>query len=198
MADDTTAGAPDRPLSGATHKSLSAWSKYGRWGSIFRSIDFELSVPVGLGFGALPAFVKAVSSGAVPILIAFGGALGGIAALVVVAITLFVAIITPEYLVMMEQVQGGLRGAVRPYYLVVLVSMVGLLVSFGAALAWPAIPSHSPWLRWLVFGMAAFFTSWGVLGTVQLVALGNFHIEQRARLAEVLRQIRKLQKPDPK
>jgi hypothetical protein len=190
---DDAATAPDEARLPAGPSR--AWSRYGRWGSVFRSADFELSVPVGIGLGALPAWIKAVSEGTVPVLIAFGSALGGIAALVVVAITLFVAIVTPEYLVMMEQVQGGLRGAVRPYYIVVLVSMVGLLVSFGAALTWPAITGQAVWIRWLTFGIPAFLTSWGILGTVQLVALGNFHIEQRARLAEVLRQIRGLQRP---
>jgi hypothetical protein len=122
--------------------------------------------------------------------------MAAIAALVIVAITLFVAVISPEYLVIMGQVRGGVRGAVRPYYLVVLVSMVGVLLSFAAALAWPAIPVHGVALRWLTFSVPTLFTSWGILGTIQLVALGNFHIEQRARLAEVLREIRKVTRPD--
>jgi hypothetical protein len=195
MSDGNADAGPPQQAD-ATDNSSQPWSKYGRWGSIFRSYDFEVSVPVAIAMGALPAWLRDVSNGAVPILIAFGGAMAAIAALVIVAITLFVAVISPEYLVIMGQVRGGVRGAVRPYYLVVLVSMVGVLLSFAAALAWPAIPVHGVALRWLTFSVPTLFTSWGILGTIQLVALGNFHIEQRARLAEVLREIRKVTRPD--
>jgi hypothetical protein len=194
MSDNSAEAGPPQKAE-AADKPPQPWSKYGRWGSIFRSYDFEISVPVAIALGALPAWIRGVANGVVPILIAFGGALAAIAALVIVAITLFVAVISPEYLVIMGQVRGGVQGAVRPYYLVVLISMVGVLVSFAAALAWPAIPVHGVALRWLTFSVPTLFTSWGILGTIQLVALGNLHIEQRARLAEVLREIRKVTRP---
>jgi hypothetical protein len=78
--------------------------------------------------------------------------------------------------------------------------MTGVILSFAAALAWPAIPSHGPgvFLRWVTFAVPALFTSWGILGTIQLVALGNLHIEQRAQLAETIRQIRSLRRNDSK
>jgi hypothetical protein len=196
MSDD--AGAKPPEIVQRSGNAPRPWSKYGRWGSIFRSYDFEISVPVAVALGALPAWITSVASGAVPILIASGGALTAIAGLVIVAITLFVGVITPEYLVIMEQVQGGVRGAVRPYYIVVLTSIVGILVSFTAALAWPAIPAHATWLRWIAFSIPTLFTSWGLLGAIQLVALGNFHIEQRARLAELLREIRSVRRPGTK
>jgi hypothetical protein len=200
MSEATGAG-PSEGIAASGDAQPRAWDKFGRWGSIFRSYDFEISLPVSVALGALPAWITAVANGAVPLLIAFGGALAAVGSLVIVAITLFVALISPEYLVIIENLRGGVRGAVRPYYIVVLVSMTGVVLSFAAALAWPAIPAHGGsgvFLRWLTFAVPTLFASWGILGTIQLVALGNLHIEERARLAEALRQIRSLRRGDPK
>jgi hypothetical protein len=187
MTDGTEAQVGSSPAS----VPPKPWDKYGRWGSIFRSRDFKYSVPIAIGLGALPAFDTNVAQGTVPILIAFGGALVALASVVIVAITLFVALISPEYLALMQRVHGGLKGAVRPYYIVVFICMTGAITSFAAALAWPSVPQHDAWFKWLLFALPALLMSWGLLGGIQLVALGNFHIEQRARLMEVVRDIRK-------
>jgi hypothetical protein len=188
---DGTGGNSSTPAVPEGGQRAAPWGRYGRWGSIFRAADFLISVPVAIGLGALPAWLTAVANGAVPVLIAFGGVLAAIAGFVIVAITLFAGVISSEYLAIIGQVRGGVRGAVRPYFFVVLVSMSGVLVSFAVALGWSAIPAHAIWLRWLAFSAAAMLTSWGIIGAIKLVALGNLHIEERARLAALLRDVRR-------
>lgn len=168
----------------------SSW-RYTRWGSIILSIDFYLGLPVGIGLGALPAFSKPVADLTTTLLIAFGGALVAVAAVVVAVKTIFVTLLTDEYLIALERARGGIRGAVRPFLVVAWVSVAGAIINFAAALSWPAIPDHSTWLRWLVFSVPSALAAWGLLGSAQLVSLGTFHLEQRTTLMRAVREFRR-------
>ena len=171
---------------------VSIWAKYGRLGSIIRSWDFEISLPVAIALGALPAYSHSVADGVVPLLITYAGVLAALLAVVLAAITLFATLIGPEYLALLERVRGGVKGAIRPYYFVALICAIGIATSFVAALAWPAIPDHQmKWLQWIVFSLPTWFMLWAVFGSVQLVALGNLHIQRRTELLGILRDVRK-------
>jgi hypothetical protein len=183
----------DSPASGGTSAGTSGKARwrYTRWGSIVLSIDFILGVPAGTAVGLLPAMNKAVSGNAITILIAFGGALVAMAAVVVAVKTIFVTLLSPEYTAALERVRGGVKGAARPFIIVAWVCIVGALVSFAAALAWPALPAHSWWLRWLTFSFPAALAGWGLLGSAQLVTLGAFHLEQRSALLNAIEEFRR-------
>jgi hypothetical protein len=165
--------------------------RYTRWGSIVLSKDFYLGIPAGIALGALPAFSKPVAGQATTLLIAFGAALVAVAAVVVAVKTIFVTLLTDEYITVLERARGGVRGAVRPFIVVAWVSVTGALVSFAAALSWPAIPDHSSSLRWLVFSLPSALAAWGLLGSAQLVSLGTFHLEQRTALMKAVREFRR-------
>jgi hypothetical protein len=161
------------------------------WGSVVLSYDFYCGVPAGIAIGVLPAFVKAAASMATTLLIAFGASLLGIAAVVVAALTIFVTVLSPEYLVALQRLPGGVKGAARPYVITGWVCIIGALCSFAAALGWPAIPGHSWELRWFVFSVSAAATGWGLLGTAQLVSLGSFHLNQRSELLKAVGEVRR-------
>src|SRR5713101_2575188 len=109
MAD---APAPVRTPAGTPVKRR--W-RYTRWGSIVLSIDFWLGVPAGIAIGLLPALDKAAAGMATTLLIAFGAALVAIAAVVVAVKTIFVSLLSPEYIVALERVPGGIKGAAKPF-----------------------------------------------------------------------------------
>jgi hypothetical protein len=127
---------------------------------------------------------------ATTLLISFGAALVGIAAVVVAVKTILVSLVGPEYIEVLERAPGGVKGAAKPFIIVAWVCIIGSLCSFAAALAWPAIPAHSWGLRWFAFSTPASLTAWGLLGTAMLVELGAFHLEQRSKLMKAIRDAR--------
>lgn len=171
--------------------------RYSRWGSIFLSIDFLLGFPIGAAFGALMAFSAAAAAGAPAILITFVAVDIALGALALAAITLLAALTSPEYLELLQRVPGGVQGLTRPFKVVAVVSGVAVLTSLAVALAWPAIPSTADALwrsvRWTTFGLASFGTAWAIIGSIQLVELGAFHMEKRASLVGIVRDYRKRQ-----
>jgi hypothetical protein len=164
--------------------------RYTRLGSVLLSVDFYLGVPAGIALGLLPALSKPASGMATTLLIALGAAAVAVAAVVVAAKTIFVSLVTPEYMVVLERARGGVKGAARPFVIVAWVCTAAALLNFAAALAWPAIPEHAWWLRWLVFAIPAALAGWGLLGSAQLVSLGAFHLEQRSILMKAIRDFR--------
>jgi hypothetical protein len=161
------------------------------WGSVVLSFDFYVGVPAGIALAILPALSDAAAGMATTILIAFGAALIGIAAVVVTALTIFVTVLSAEYLVALQALPGGVKGAARPFVITGLVCIIGALVSFAAALGWPAIPAHAWELRWFVFACPAAGTGWGLLGTAQLISLGAYHLNQRSELLKVIGEVRR-------
>jgi len=166
--------------------------RYTRIGSVVLSYDFYIGVPAGLLTGLIPALSNAAATMASALLIAFGGALAAILAVVVGFKTIFVALMTEEYVTALERAEGGIKAAVRPYLIVAWVCGAGAFLSFAAAVSWPAVPEHAWWLQWIVFGVPAALAGWGLLGCVSLVGLSNFHVEQRATLLRAIREVRRL------
>ena len=160
-------------------------------GSVVLSYDFYLGVPAGIAIATLPTFNKAAAGMATTILIAFGAALLAIAAVVVAALTIFVTVLSPEYLAALERLPHGVKGAALPFVITGWVCIVGALCSFAAALGWPAIPTHSWELRWFAFSVPAAATAWGLLGTAQLISLGSYHLNKRAQLLKVISEVRR-------
>jgi len=161
------------------------------WGSVILSFDFYIGVPVGFAIGILPALSKDASGMATTVLVAFGGALIAIAAVVVAALTIFATVLSPEYLIVIQRKEGGVKRAVRPFAIVSWVCIAGALCSFAAALGWPAVSPHSWWIGWLAFSVPSALTAWGLLGTAQLVMLGSFHLQARSNLLRAVSEVRR-------
>lgn len=185
---------------GATAAGTDAASGKGAWrysslGSVLLAADFYIGVPAGLLAGLIPALLGRLADGtAIAVLIAFGGALAAILAVVVGVKTILVSLLTDEYMAVLERADGGLIGALRPYAVVAWVCGTGTFLSFAAAVSWPTIGHHEAWLRWIVFGIPAALACWGLLGCVQLVGLSNFHVQQRAALLTAVREVRRRMK----
>ena len=113
------------------------------------------------------------------------------AAVVVASKTIFVTLLSPEYTAALERVEGGVKGAARPFIIVAWICLIGTLLSFAAALSWPALPERPWWLRWLIFAIPAALAGWGLLGSAQLVTLGAFHLEQRSALLNAIQEFRR-------
>ncbi len=184
MADPST-----RPR-GELVKPTRGGLRYTPVGSIVLSPDFYVGIPAGIAISLIPAFFIASANNATTLLIAFGSVLVGVAAVVVAVKTIFVTLLGDDYVAALERVPGGVKGAAKPYVIVAWVCIVGALVSFAAALSWPAIPTHHWWLTWLCFAVPAAMTAWGLLGCAQLVSLAAFHVEQRAILMKAVRDFR--------
>jgi hypothetical protein len=185
MAD---APAPVRTSSTASVKRR--WRDTS-WGSVVLSYDFYLGVPAGIALGTLPAFSTAAAGMATTLLITFGAALLAIAAVAVAALTIFVTVLSPEYLAVIERLPNGMKGATQPFVITGRVCVIGALCSFAAALGWPAIPAHSWELRWFVFSVPAVATVWGLLGTVQMLSLGSYHLNKRSELLRAISEVRR-------
>jgi hypothetical protein len=160
-------------------------------GSVVLSYDFYVGVPVGIAFGSLPAFSNAAAGMATTILIAFGAALLAIAAVAIAALTIFVTVLSPEYLAALERLPNGVKGAAQPFVITGWVCIAGTLCSFAAALGWPAIPTHSWELRWLTFSVPAAAAVWGLLGTAQMLSLGSYHLNKRSELLKAISEVRR-------
>jgi hypothetical protein len=166
--------------------------RYSPLGSIVASHDFLISLPVGAVLGFLVGQVAKIGNNAPTILLAYVAALVALAAIVIAAHTLLISLISPEYLVVLERATGGVPGVSRPYKIVAAVCAAGSLLTLTAALIWPVVPGGYSTSRGLIFGFCTLATSWGILGSTQLIGLGAFHLERRASLLRVLRDVRQL------
>lgn len=168
--------------------------RYGKWGSVVGSADFLSAVPTGVGLGAVAAYSSAVANSAPAILIAFLGVLVALGGVVIAAHTLIVTLISPEYLEVLTRATGGIKAVSKPYLIVIWVCVVGAVSAGAAALVWPLCSGSSLWLprtcRWMLIGVPALLTTWALIGSAQLVGLNAFHLEQRASLLLVLRDLR--------
>jgi hypothetical protein len=164
--------------------------RYRRIGSVVLSPDFLISLPIGALLGFVVGQVDAIGDAAPTVLLAFLGTLIALATVVIAAHALLVTLMTNEYLAVVERASGGVSAVSRPYKIVASVCATGALVALTATLIWPILPDGYSTTRGLVFGVATFLTSWGLLGATQLIGLGAFHLEQRASLLSILRDIR--------
>jgi hypothetical protein len=168
--------------------------RYSRVGSVVASRDFEVAVPVGIGFGAFAAYSRSVAADATPILLGLAAGLLALMAVVIAAHTLVVTLMSPEYLEVVKRAPGGVKGLSRPYIIIGWVCALGTLVSAAVAFAWPAFPQGPTFwprlARWVAVAVPAVCFVWGLLGSAQLIGLNAFHLEQRVSLATVIRDLR--------
>lgn len=202
METVTERGSPQastRGMAKPSNKAARRW-RSSRWGSVFLSIDFLLGLPLGAGFGAFAALSGAVATAIPTILITFVAVDIALAALALAAITLLAALVSPEYLELLQRLEGGVRRVTRPFKIVAAVSGAAAVASLTLALTWPAIPMTAVplWraVRWATVGLASFGTFWAIIGSCQLVELGTFHMEKRATLLGIIRDVRRRQQSE--
>jgi hypothetical protein len=180
---------PDRP---ALHTRRS--KRYSRAGSVLLAYDFLLALPTGAAAGILVAFSRQPAEQAPTILLAITALLATLAGIVIAAHTIVVSLISPEYMLILERAQGGIRAVSRPYKIVIWVCAIGVLVSLLAALGWSLLPTTAIWYwrvsRAAAFGVPLSLAAWGLLGSVKLAGESAWHLEQRTKLLKLLRETR--------
>ncbi|GAA2205862.1 hypothetical protein GCM10009850_013200 [Nonomuraea monospora] len=169
-------------------------ARFGKVGSILLSADFIIALPAGVAGGLLVSLSKAVAAQASTFLFGAAALLGTLAGIVIAAHTILISLMSPEYVLVLERAQGGVRAVSRPYKIVIWACAIGVLLALFAGLAWPAIPQVSElgWhlVRGVVFGAPTALGVYGLIGAAQLAGLSAFHLEQRAKLLHTLREAR--------
>lgn len=173
--------APTRPTRGVLRQ-------------IFWSVDFVAGVlAFFVSFWAATRSAPLRES-AVSIFIAEGAIAVALLAVALTALAILVGLLGPEYVLILENVQGKVKLALLPYQVVAVVSSLTILLSFGAAVALKVeapLPVDVVMTQALALGVSVGLTVWGIVGTVQLVNLTAFHGVQRARLIRGLQEARR-------
>lgn len=142
------------------------------------SPDFGIGVGAGAGAGVAAALSAAVEQHGFVALLAIGGADVAVLGVVLVGVQLFISSLEPDYELALS-FQGGIKGAIRPYLTVAAVAGAGAVVALVAAITWSLAPSAFMGVN---LATAVLLTVWSVVGTVQLVDISVFHLEQRSNL----------------
>lgn len=111
----------------------------------------------------------------------------GLLGIVLAALAILVTFLGEEYLIVLDQVPGGFRGAMLPYKVVGAISTTTALAALLIALFWSALPIAGESVG---LGLVALGAVWATIGTFQLLLVTADHGEQRAALLTHLRQRR--------
>lgn len=171
------------PESGPSARSKHPW-RYSRAGSILASPDFYVGVPAGLTCGLLPMFSPAVAGGTQTVLLGVSAVAGALVALVLTAVTVLVAVITPTFAAFLDKTPNGLSGILRPYNWVIRICAGACGLGLIAALGWPAVQSVAV-LRLVASGIPLALLLWGLGGCVQIINLTGKTIAQSRRVAQL-------------
>lgn len=146
---------------------------------IVGSLDFLGGIVVGTGAGVAAAFSASVRTNGFTALLALGGADIAVLGVSLIAVQLFVTLLDPEYELVLSHA-GGVHAATKPYLANAAVAGMAAAVAITGAIAWSLAPAVA---AGLVMGAATWLCIWAVFGTVQLVEISIFHVEQRSKLA---------------
>ncbi len=151
-----------------------------RWGLILVSYDFAGGAVVGTAVGVSAALVDELQKP--QIFNVTTGVSVAILAVVIAAFAILVAFLTNEYTLVVKEALDSPRAAFEPYAVVAAVSGAAILASGAGIFLWPVCPD---WLRAALMGIASGFTTWSVLGTVQLVGITITHGRHKAMVPEI-------------
>ncbi|WNV83707.1 hypothetical protein [Umezawaea sp. Da 62-37] len=160
-----------------------AW-RYSRVGSIVASPDFYVGVPVGVACGLIPAFSLAAAAATQTVLLGVSAVAGALVALVLTAVTVLVAVITPTFAKMLDKTPSGLAGILRPYHWVMRISAASCGLGVISALAWPAMQAIGI-LRFVGTSIPIALLLWGLGGCLQIINLTGKTINQSRRIEQI-------------
>lgn len=164
-------------------------------GSVLLSVDFLLGSVIGAGAGAAVVFSKSAAKMAPTVLGTSAGICAGILALALAAAG-FVGFLTDSnYLRLMEQLPGGVRGLRAPFIVVAIVSAVGVISNLAVMLVWSTLGATPGVARGAAFGVPSGLLVWSLVGAVQLVSQGMYHAARRAELAGLIDQAERRRPP---
>lgn len=171
-------------------KGGSPW-RYTRVGSIIASADFYVGVPLGIMCGLLPALSGAVANNTQTVLLGVSAVAGALVALVLTAVTVLVAVVTPTFARLLEKTPNGLSGLLRPYHWVMRICAGSCGLAIVSALAWPAIQSIAQ-LRFVGVAIPVALLLWGLGGCLQIINLTGSTISKSRQFEQLDERARRL------
>ncbi|GJO17866.1 hypothetical protein NJB1507_08370 [Mycobacterium marinum] len=150
-------------------------------GSIVLSWDFGLALIVGIAIAAGPAYSTRVADSTATILGGVAAVAAALASLVLTAMTVLIGVFGPAYTMFLNQLPKGLRGAIRPYLIVIVVSVCTSLTALALCILWPIV-SKFPHLAIGALASVPFIgISYALFGCVQVVEQLISHVENNNR-----------------
>jgi hypothetical protein len=139
------------------------------------------------GVGALVAALasSAIRSGGREVLFIAAGLDVAVLGVVLAALAVVVVFLGDEYLIVLDTEDPGLKGTLRPYIVVAIVSGGATLVALVAAFLYPVALSRFQAV--LLAGTIASLAA-SIVGVVQVVEITAFHGRMRAELLHAMRE----------
>lgn len=163
---------------------LAAWWKgvVSEAPQIVGSWDFYVGVPIGIAIALPTALSDAVAASMGSAFIAACGIAAAIATLVITAMTVLIAIIGPNYRLLLDNVAGGVPGVLWPYKVVAVGAVLASLSALCLGIVWPLVVSFPWWATWALAAIPLALLAWSLLGCVQVVlqVARHFSYNQRA------------------
>ena len=166
---------------------------YGKVSAVLLSPDFVGGVAVGVVAGGAVGFSRTLADQAQGTLFVLAQILAALAGIVLAAHAIVVSLISPEYMLILERANGGIKAVSKPFRVVIWVSTVGVIAALLGGFLWPLMPESGRAARLgisALFGIPVFLGVWAIIGTAQLAGQSSWHFEQRAALSQVLREVR--------
>lgn len=168
---------------------FNAW-RHTRVGAIFGSVDFLLSIPLGVGLGAIAAYSPGAQAKIGTILLTMAGLMVGLIGVTVATSASVTSKSDDPYLLVIANTKSGIDGLTRPFRVVVIVAVAGCVLGLGVGLLWPSILDKGRIVFWFAAALPLAVGFWAVIGAAQLVLLHLFHAEGRASLAKTVHDVK--------
>ncbi|GEE01436.1 hypothetical protein nbrc107696_18820 [Gordonia spumicola] len=162
-----------------------------RVGVIVWSWDFGAGVVIGVTVALSTALSSAVAASMGAVYIGVCGIAAAIATLVITAMTVLIAVIGPNYRLLLQNAPAGLGGILWPYRVVAVTAVLASLSSLCLGILWPLVTG----LHWgVVFTLSAVplvLLSWSLFGCIQVVNQVARHFSNNQRADEIAESVRR-------
>src|SRR4029077_13556666 len=156
--------------------------KHGRVWYVVVSPDLGLGLLIGLGLFFGIDHDSSLTHDGVTILLAELGFGVALLAVVLTALTILVALLGEEYVLLLSRTALGVKGAIEPYRIVSIVSAVQALCALLGVICWTVAPR---WGQAVAMAVPTGLATWAIMGVVMLVSTTAFHGELRSRMPEI-------------
>lgn len=159
--------------------------RYTKVGSVVLSFDFYLGVPLGL-FAAFVTLLSEAARTALPsMLMSVAGIGAAIVTLVLTAMAVLIATISPEYSKMLKKVPGGVSGTAKPF---LFVAKLAAAATSTALISSGLVPALAGDYLLVFIGVAIPYSLilWSLLGCVQIASQLVLHWETNLRALEIV------------
>lgn len=174
------------------------WRRFvaSRVGAVTWSWDFGVGVAIGVAVALSTALSGTVAGSMGAVYIAVCGIAAAIATLVITAMTVLIAVIGPNYRLLLQHAPAGLAGILWPYRVVAVTAVLASLSSLCLGILWPLV-TGLPWgLVFVLSAVPLVLLSWSLLGCIQVVNQVARHFSNNQRADEVAESVRRTRRSE--